>query len=336
MGHDFSFDFYRIIPSGPAESVPLMVHSSMVWKLVGPALLPTQELPNSIILLSSGSDLSYEIGIWDITTGIGNWLVVATGTLTNNVPSVIPFPFRGARIYVRSTGTTVNSTVLSLKQQEYLAPNSGNLDNSVISQLIALLSGEFTDIIFNTTTSYFDLGRSVVHPTFTAAYSSLPVLAILTDSAGTTPKDVSATSTSFASNGSFVGNAVGDIVNFILTATNSSGTVKIATCPITWLNRTYWGVAAIGLSDPTTLANSALLPSVNNTITVDPSTNQYIYYASRVNSGQLSFWFNGIQGGFSIVDVISVTNLYGISENYYIYMSDLPALTTVKINILPA
>ena len=339
MAHDFSFDFYRIVEAGSAELVPLNPHSIICWHLKGWPNLPTHELPNSLILLSSGSDLNYEIGIWDVTTGIGNWIVVTTGTLTNSVPSVIPFPYRGARLYIRSTSTTTQSTILSLKQQESLVSNGtsngSGIDTSAISQLVAALGGMFADIIFTTTTSYFDLGAYAITPSFTAAYSTIPNSVFLSDSVGTLPKDVTSTSAAFSSNGTFGSSTFGNVVNFILTATNSIGITKTATCPITWVNRAYWGVASSDPVDVTTLGNSALLLTPTNKITVTAGVGQFIYYASRVNSGLLSFWFNGIQGGFELISTLTATNAYGVSESFYLYKSDLPALTTVELEILP-
>jgi hypothetical protein len=119
MDSDFTFDFFRTISAGSGESQPTTTTSPMVWQLPGFEKLPTHELTNSLMLLSVGSNLAYEIGVWNVTGGANAWIVVATGTLVNGTVTEMPFPFRGSHIYIRSTGVTATDTVLSIKQQEF-------------------------------------------------------------------------------------------------------------------------------------------------------------------------------------------------------------------------
>ena len=118
MGTDFSFDFHRTSVLGLAEAAPADADDFMVWDLPDSLSLPTHELPDSLLLLSVGATINYEIGVWDVTAAPAAWRVVAVGTLTTGVQSVIPFAFRGARIYVRRTNVTGANTVISASHRQ--------------------------------------------------------------------------------------------------------------------------------------------------------------------------------------------------------------------------
>ena len=138
MGSEFTFDFYRTVPTGAGESQPSDTSSSIVWHLEGFDKLPTHELTNSLMLLCTGANLAYEIGVWNVTGGADTWIVVATGTLIAGTITEMPFPFRGSHIYIRSTGVTASPIVLYVKQQEF---------SSSVINAVALPTGASTSAL---------------------------------------------------------------------------------------------------------------------------------------------------------------------------------------------
>lgn len=103
------------------------------------------------------------------------------------------------------------------------------------------------------------------------------------------------------------------------------------------INSIYWGqltkTDSYTGSDVTSLASNAASNSKGRTITetvVDPF---YIIYALPVRLGTVTFFVGGFEGGFMPPETVSVTNVNGYSENYYVYRSTNKGLglTTVVV-----
>lgn len=195
---------------------------------------------------------------------------------------------------------------------------------------------------FGVTPSLAEVGQSVATPPFTASYTLPPDVAansvVLTDDAGSAPKDVTATPNAFTSNGTFMRNAYGLSYTFTVTA-KKGASIKVALAPITWTQRVYWGVAAVpGAYDAAfihSLASNALATSRARSFTVTAGVGQKIYYAYRAGYGDASFTVNGFSGGFfKAAAAVSVTNAFGFVENYMVWESDNPnlGLTTVGVS----
>jgi hypothetical protein len=127
MSTDFSFDFHRTIAAGAAEAAPTTTDDNRVWDLQSIVELPSHEIPDSLLLLSVGATIDYEIGVWDVSDIPAVWRVVSTGTATNGTPVVVPFVFRGARIYIRKTNVTGADTVLFANQRQLGASVSASV-----------------------------------------------------------------------------------------------------------------------------------------------------------------------------------------------------------------
>jgi hypothetical protein len=191
---------------------------------------------------------------------------------------------------------------------------------------------------FATAPTTVEVGSSVVTPSFTAAYVRTPDTATLDDSEGTPQKNVVATPAAFTSNGTFVKTALNATVTFTLGASETaSGGSDTANTTITWSPRTYWGVGVDGLSteaDIEALANSALDNNRNRTFTVTPGVGEHIYYAYPASYGAATFTVGGFVGGFVLVSAaISVTNVYGVVENYRLYKSVNPNLGSTTVTV---
>ena len=109
------------------------------------------------------------------------------------------------------------------------------------------------------------------------------------------------------------------------------------TASITFMNRVYFGVAAI----PATV-NSAFVAGLTNkvptttrarTINLNVSNGTYAWYASPVRLGHCTFKVGGFDGGFEPAQTVSVTNAVGYTENYFVYRSTNPSLGTTQITI---
>lgn len=106
---------------------------------------------------------------------------------------------------------------------------------------------------------------------------------------------------------------------------------------VKFVNRIYYGVKAAGTLDSTfvkSFANNPLSGTKERTITVNSTSNTYIWYAYPASLGTSVFKVGGIEGGFEPAETVSVTNDSGHTEDYYVYRSTEKTLglTTVDIS----
>lgn len=243
-----------------------------------------------------------------------------------------------------------------------------NIDFSEIENEIVLLSGQFSlsdltgtasgtvlistdgtitkrklrdsDILPDFAVSTFSVGSStalvgstVTTPSFTATYNDTVDSAVLTDNYGTASATLNSPFTSFSSTGSFVKNTPGQSVTFTLTAI-SSGYTATKTTNITWYNYRFYGVSASGAATESFIESltAELSNSKSKTLSVTAGIGQKIYYAYPTRLGTATFTVGGFEGGFNLLDTISVTNSSEYTENYYLYEStnaNLGATTVV-------
>lgn len=180
-----------------------------------------------------------------------------------------------------------------------------------------------------------EVGATLTTPAFTATYTTSPTSVILTDSDASPPKDVSGTPNSFNANFTTTKNTVG--ATKICTITASNGIVsKTANTTFTWEQKHYHGVGTAGQTTAAFILSliGTLSLVQPNTFTVTAGATQKIYFASRAAFGTPTFTVGGFSGGFNLVsNVISVTNLSGITENYQLWESTNVnlGLTTVVV-----
>lgn len=80
------------------------------------------------------------------------------------------------------------------------------------------------------------------------------------------------------------------------------------------------------------LATSVISNTKGRTISVTAGANDYIVYALPVRLGTVVFTVGGFEGGFEAPETVSITNVNGYTENYYVYRSankNLGATTVV-------
>lgn len=170
------------------------------------------------------------------------------------------------------------------------------------------------------------IGTSIVQPNFTTVVTNGPLTsAILTDNAGSLPKNVLSTPAAFFSNGTFVKNNPNESV--IFTGTFMKGLLqKIRTIQHVWLPDVFWGAAV-----PPGTFNTAFVNSLSNTLassraktfTVNATGGKKIYAVDPVVYGTPTFQIppGGLAGGFILAATIPYLNAAGLTISMNVWES---------------
>jgi hypothetical protein len=188
--------------------------------------------------------------------------------------------------------------------------------------------------------TFIELGDTLLNPSFTATYSLPPTTVTVQDDEGGPIVDVSGTPNAFSYTGSYQKLIYGENVQWTLTADDGVQADTFGRTA-TWVQRVYYGVA----TDPGPITEafikaglsggaSPLASSRARTINVTAGAGEHIWYSFRDAYGDATFTVGGFSGGFSKVATISITNGFGIAENYQVWKSDNVALgsTTVVVS----
>jgi len=199
----------------------------------------------------------------------------------------------------------------------------------------AYIVPDFAISSFSPDASVVEVGATVATPGFTAAYNRTPDTATLKD--GVNPdKDVSSTPTAFSSDETYLKTANNDSQSFTLEATEDGDTDSTGTA-ISWRPRTMYDVS----NDPGPydeafiegLANQQLDNNRATTFTVNAGAGEYIFYCYPDAYGAATFFVGGFEGGFSLVATTSVTNVFGVTQDYRVYKSDNPSLGSTTVTV---
>ena len=181
-----------------------------------------------------------------------------------------------------------------------------------------------------------EVGQTLTNPAFSASYNRTPETAFVQDDQGNPALDVSTTPTAFSYLHAYAKTANNATVTWNLAA-SEGGEIGTRATSAAWRPRVFYGIGVAGLSteaDIEGLANQPLLPSRAVTFTVAPNVGEHIYFAAPTSYGTPTFTVGGFEGGFDFVGTVSVTNIYGVTQNYDLYRStnsDLGA-TTVQVS----
>lgn len=122
----------------------------------------------------------------------------------------------------------------------------------------------------------------------------------------------------------------------ILPVTTSKGASVI------FLPRVFWGTA-LDHADPDSTfiesfrsTGSALADDLERVFTVTAGAGEYIWYAYPTYFGIPEFSYGGFKGGFKYIKQVTFTNMYNVTEQYYIYRSVQPTLGNVEITVTKA
>lgn len=103
------------------------------------------------------------------------------------------------------------------------------------------------------------------------------------------------------------------------------------------INPIYYGISTVssGFTEANVeaLATSTVSNTKGRTISVTAGASEYIVYALPTRLGTVTFTVGGFAGGFQSPETVSITNVNGYTENYYVYRSTNTNLgsTTVVI-----
>jgi len=187
----------------------------------------------------------------------------------------------------------------------------------------------------------FEVGQSVVDPSFTLAYTGgTPIAASIND--GGAPVVLSTPFTSgqiIATYNSAAGSAGNNnSQGFSCTADSAQVTGKTDSVTVVWRPRVYYGVSAAGTYNEAfieALATSALASSRTRTINYSGAgAGDFLFYAFPTSYGTPTFTVGGFAGGFELAgSAVSVTNAYGNIQNYDLWKSVNDALGTVSVAV---
>jgi len=198
------------------------------------------------------------------------------------------------------------------------------------------IGDNFDILTFTSGTTVFAVGDSSCNPAFTATYVYSVTSASVIDNQGNASAALTPPATSFNYNNSYTKTANNSTVLFTLTANDGTGDVT-ENRYFYWRPLVFWGVDSTPASTEVfieSLSETALDNNRNRTFTITAGAGEYICFAYPNSYGVASFTVGGFEGGFTLLsDSISVTNAYGVTQDYRLYRSDNPSLgsTTVVV-----
>lgn len=180
-----------------------------------------------------------------------------------------------------------------------------------------------------------EVGQTLTSPAFTASYNRTAATAFVQDNQGNPVLDVSATPTAFSYLHAYTKTANNATVTWNLAA-SENGDTGASAASVAWRPRVFYGIGVNGLSteaDIEGLANQPLLPSRGTAFTVAPSVGEHIYFAAPTSYGTPTFTISGFEGGFDFVGTVSVTNGYGVTQNYDLWKSHNSNLGSTAVQV---
>jgi len=112
----------------------------------------------------------------------------------------------------------------------------------------------------------------------------------------------------------------------------------VASTSVNTINRIYWGITTkTGTfleADVEGLANSAVSNTKGRTFSLTPGAGEYVLYALPVRLGTVVFWVGGFEGGFQPSETVSITNVNGHVEDYYVYRSTNSGLGATAVTVV--
>lgn len=182
-----------------------------------------------------------------------------------------------------------------------------------------------------------EVGSLVNNPQFNASYVRPAAAATLSDNQGNPPQDVLADPNPLTMPFAYTKATNNDTVVFTLSANETGGPTRSDNVTMTWQPRVYWGTGAPGQSSEAfieSLTGNALAGGRGRTFTVNAGVGEAIYYAYPLAYGNGTFSVNGFVGGFNPPTTVSVTNAFGVTQDYLLYESALTGLgsTTVVVS----
>lgn len=172
-----------------------------------------------------------------------------------------------------------------------------------------------------------EVGQAASGMTFTASYTGgTPTSATLTDNNGDAPFVVPNPYTSASPPWSITKTT--NNASVVVTITAQPGSVS-DTVNLSWQPRVFYGVAAPGTIDEAfieALASQPLASSKAATVGYNAGPGEKAYYCVPTGYGVPSGTVSGFPFGATNVGTVSVTNGFGVTQNYYVMESNLAGL----------
>ena len=145
---------------------------------------------------------------------------------------------------------------------------------------------------------------------------------------------IDGTAVAAAKNGSHtVSEEISGTRKFVISAESESGKTATDDVSINFYNGIYYGAAPETIQGTEGLTK-VLSNSKKRTFTVTANEGEYIFYILPARLGEPVFKVGGFEGGFNLYTTIKLTNNYGYSESYRVYVSTEDGLgnTTVEVS----
>lgn len=198
---------------------------------------------------------------------------------------------------------------------------------------------DFELLTFNGPASPLEIGDSLINPAFTASYNRTPTIATLDDNVPNAQVDVSATPAAFNAPYTYTLTANNGSVTWTLTAGDGSGPNQQDTHVVAWRPRVYVGTGTpLGVGNGTEafiegLAQQSLQSSRAGTYALTVGAGQKAYYAAPTAYGTPTFQIGVFPGGFFSIGVVSVTNAFGVTQDYELFESTNQGLGPVSLQV---
>lgn len=173
-----------------------------------------------------------------------------------------------------------------------------------------------------------EVGATINNPPFTASYvGGTPTAAQITNNNGDTPLNLSSPYTSGSPAWAIAKTANNASVLVTITAQPGSVTDSVS---LIWRPRVFYG----NDTDPGTiteafiesLASQPLAANNSRTVNYNCGPGEYAWYCVPTAYGVPTGTVGGFPFGASVVDTVSVTNGFGVTQNYYVVRSNLAGL----------
>lgn len=122
------------------------------------------------------------------------------------------------------------------------------------------------------------------------------------------------------------------------TDVNMGNSTLVTSTSSTLIDPIYWGqstkTSGYDETDVEGLGTNVVSNTKGRTFTENVADNYYIIYALPTRLGTVVFWSGGFEGGFQAPETVSVTNVNGYAEDYYVYRSTNEGLGSTTITVV--
>ncbi|CAB4127327.1 hypothetical protein UFOVP75_141 [uncultured Caudovirales phage] len=350
---------------------------TLAWKGLGVVFGNSTGFFNDIVdgtaVLTDGQCLYVDVDrTQNRSASLNSSLVPVVGTLTSLGSPVIP----GSRVVIawrKGVDAFLKDFPFDLNRNLGLPPSAGDPLNVLFEGAggVHLWQRITTDMILSTlkintfaaNTSFLEKGVTATTPGFTATYlNGTPTTALLDDSVPNAQKNVTSSSSAFASDATFSGATFGStlgsnpIVTFTLTA-DAGDAPSVKTTLLTWTRFFYSGVNASGAPTfneafvkglPSTTGGSNVLAPTRAVrvqfLGANAPANKFVYFAYPAYYGDVVKIVDNLTG-FTVTSAfakisspptisVSVENAPGtLSENYIVYRTVQPQNGNVDFTV---